>query len=118
MGYGYRESCRDLFNELHILPMRSQYIYSLMMFVIKNRDIFITNKDHHEFKTRQDVNLHMHQVNLAIYGKGMYHMAIKVYNGLPYGLKAISSHPKKFKANLKDFLYTNSFYTMEEYFNR
>jgi hypothetical protein len=35
MGHGYRESCWDLFKELGILPPRSQYIYSLMMFVIK-----------------------------------------------------------------------------------
>jgi hypothetical protein len=88
------------------------------MFVIKNEDIFITNKDYHQLKTRQNVNLHMHQVNLAIYGKGVCHMAIKVYNGLPYELKANFSYPKKFKANLKDFLYTNSFYTLEEFFNR
>jgi hypothetical protein len=27
MGHGYRESCRDLFKELGILPLRSQYIY-------------------------------------------------------------------------------------------
>jgi hypothetical protein len=80
--------------------------------------MFITNTDYHELKTRQDVNLHMHQINLAIYGKGVYHMAIKVYNGLPNELKAISSYPKKFKANLKDFLYTNSFYKLEEFFNR
>jgi hypothetical protein len=49
------------------------------------------------------VSLHMHQVNLAIYGNGVYHMAIKVYNGLPYELKTNFSYPKKFKANLKDF---------------
>jgi hypothetical protein len=35
MGYGYRETCRDLFNELHILPLKSKYIYLLMTFVIK-----------------------------------------------------------------------------------
>jgi hypothetical protein len=35
MGCGLRESCRDLFKELKILPLRSQYIYSLMMFVKK-----------------------------------------------------------------------------------
>jgi hypothetical protein len=47
-------------------------------------------------------------------------MAIKVFNGLPDTLKIYSSDPKKFKANLKEFLYTsmNSFYTMEEIFNR
>jgi hypothetical protein len=89
-----------------------------MMFVIRNREKFVTNKDYFELKTRQDLNLHMHQVNLAIFSKGVYHIDIKVFNGLPDTLKTNSSHPKKFKANLKDFFYINSLYTMEEFFNR
>jgi hypothetical protein len=36
-GCGYMESCREFFKEMKILPLKSQYIYSLMMFVIKNR---------------------------------------------------------------------------------
>jgi hypothetical protein len=74
-----------------------------MMFVIKNREKSVTNKDYHELKTRQDLNLHMHKVNLAIFSKGVYHMAIKVFSGLPDTIKINSSDPKKFKANLKDF---------------
>jgi hypothetical protein len=58
----------------------------------------------------------MHRVNLATFSKGVYHMAIKVLNGLPDTLKINSSDPKKFKANLKEFLYMNSFYTMQEFF--
>jgi hypothetical protein len=42
-------------------------------------------------------------------------MAIKVFNGLPDTLKINSIDPKKFKANLKEFLYIKSFYTMEEF---
>ena len=118
MGRGYRESCRDLFNDINILPLRSQYIYSLMKSVIKNRDYFVTNKNCYEVNTRQNINLHMHQVNLAIYGKGVYHTAVKVFNGLPYNFKEISNNPKKFKANLRDFLYSDSFYTLEEFFTR
>jgi hypothetical protein len=38
MGHSHRESCRDLFKEFGILPLRSQYIYSLLTFVIKNRE--------------------------------------------------------------------------------
>jgi hypothetical protein len=89
-----------------------------MMFVIKNGDNFVINKDYYEVKIRQNINLHIYQVNLAIYGKGVYHMAVKVFNGLPYNLKEISNNPKKFKANLKGFLYSNSFYTLEEFFKR
>jgi hypothetical protein len=89
-----------------------------MILVIKNKDTFIANKDYHELTTRHSMDLRIEQVNLAIYGKGVFHMATKVYNELPYDLKKISGNPKKFKVNLKDFLYTNSFYTVEEFFNR
>jgi hypothetical protein len=58
----------------------------------------------------------LHQVNLAIYGKEVYHMAEKVFNRLPYNLKEISNNPKM--VNLKDFLSSNSFYTLEEFFKR
>jgi len=34
MECGYRESCRGLFVELKILPLASQYIFSLLMFVV------------------------------------------------------------------------------------
>jgi 2,3-bisphosphoglycerate-independent phosphoglycerate mutase len=39
----------------------------------------------------------MHQVNLVIFSKGVYHKAIKVFNGLSDTLKINSSDPKKFK---------------------
>jgi len=31
---GNKDSCRDLFKKLHILPLQSQYIFSLFMFVV------------------------------------------------------------------------------------
>jgi hypothetical protein len=36
MGYGYRESCRELFKELKMLTLSSQYIFSLLLFVVNN----------------------------------------------------------------------------------
>jgi hypothetical protein len=60
----------------------------------------------------------MYQVHLAKYSKGVYNMAVKVYNGHPYNLEANFSNPKRFKANLKDFVYSNSFCTMDEFFER
>ena len=88
------------------------------MFVTKNKDYFTINKDCHEANTRQNINLHMYQVNLTRYGKGVHHTAIKVFNGLPYELREISDNSKKCKPKLKEFLYTNAFDTVEEFFNR
>jgi hypothetical protein len=82
-----------------LLP-RPSYVLKMREMVERNRTLYLKQQ--------------FHQKNL----KGVYHMAIKVYNGLPYELKEISSYPKKVKANLKDFLYTNSFYALEEFFNR
>jgi hypothetical protein len=96
----------------------SQYIYSLMMFVVKNREILDSNKAHCEINTRHIMDLHMHQVNLAVYGKEVYPMAVRIYNALPNTLKVISEDIKKFKNKLKEFLYFNSFYTLEEFFRR
>jgi hypothetical protein len=87
-----------------------------MMFVVKNRDIFDTNYVHYEINTRHIKDLHMNQVNLAIYGNGVYHMAVRVSNALPNTLKDNFNDIKKFKANLKKFLHIGSFYTLDEFF--
>jgi hypothetical protein len=69
---GPRDSCRKHFRDLSILPLRSQYIYSLMIFVANNREMFDTNKFHYEINTRHIMDIHMTQVNLAIYGFTMH----------------------------------------------
>jgi hypothetical protein len=75
------------------------------MFTTKKHDKFVINKNYYEVNTKQNVNLHMYQVNLAKYDKGVYHMAVKVYKELSYNLKANLSNTKKFKIKLKHFLY-------------
>ena len=37
---GRHDTCRQLFKHLQILSLPSQYIFSLLIFVIKNRDFF------------------------------------------------------------------------------
>jgi hypothetical protein len=60
----------------------------------------------------------MYQVNLAKYGNEVYHMAVRIYNGLPNKLKIMSNNPNKFKASLKEFLDLNSYYTLDEFCKR
>jgi hypothetical protein len=43
---------------------------------------------------------------------------IKTFNKLPTEIKRIYSNFKKVKVVLKYFLFTNSFYTVDEYLNR
>jgi len=115
MGCGYGESCRKLSVELKILPLASQYIYSLLLFVVNNRNYFIPNSVYHESNTRHRNDLHLPQATLTMYQKGVYYSGIKVFNGLPRALKDISSKPGKFKIVLRKFLQTRSFYSLDEF---
>jgi len=51
MNAGNRVSCHELFKKLNILPLYSQYIWSLLLFVVKNIDEFITNSEVHTIYT-------------------------------------------------------------------
>lgn len=44
-GYRSRVSCRDLFKNLKILLLQSQYLLSLLLFVINNENKFTLNSD-------------------------------------------------------------------------
>jgi hypothetical protein len=106
---GSRDLCRNLFKELLILPFYSQYIFSLLMFVVKNKNLFKMN-------TRSNCDLHFPVINLNVCQKGARCSGIRLYNHLPSTLKQISYDIPKFKVALKNFLTTNSFYTVEEYY--
>jgi hypothetical protein len=113
---GSRVSFQNLFKKLSILPFQPQYIFSLLMFVLKNKDFFKFNSDFHTFITRSKCDLHFPVVNLTVRQKGVCCVGIKLYNCLPITLKQILHDTPKFKVALKSFLAINSFYTVEEYY--
>jgi hypothetical protein len=43
IGCWRRDSCRDLFKKLKILPLQSQYILSILLFVVNNKNKFKNN---------------------------------------------------------------------------
>jgi hypothetical protein len=57
----HRTSCRDIFKKLNILPLQTQYILPLAMFVVGNFEEFSTNTDTHSFNTRQNPTCTLHQ---------------------------------------------------------
>jgi len=46
----------------------------------------------------------------------VYYVGVKVFNMLPSDIEIQSNNPKKFKLVLQKFLYENSFYSLDEYF--
>jgi len=72
MGCRSRNSCRKLFFNLEILPLSSQYILSLLLFMIRNKNQFLVNSEIYHINTRQHANLHQPSVNVTKYQKGVY----------------------------------------------
>jgi hypothetical protein len=114
-GCGNRVLCRNLCKKLEILPLTSQYMLSLLMFVVQNKNFFLTDNENHNVDTRQRNNLYLPQANLTIYQKGAYYSGIKMFNNLLLEIKIVEKKKKKFKLALKKFLYTYTFHTMEEF---
>jgi len=97
------DSCTKLFINLEILPLPSQYILSLLMFMIRNKNQFLVNYEiYHD--TRQHANFHQASVNATKYQKGVYYLGVKVFNMLTSYIKTEFYNPKKFKVVLQKFL--------------
>ena len=113
---GKRDSCQQLFKTLQILTVPSQYIYSLLIFVIKNRRLFLSNSEIHNINTRYNHNFHLISTNLTIAQKGVHYSGSKVFSHLPANIKILSHDLKCFKSVLKNFLTEHTLYSLEEFY--
>jgi plasmid replication initiation protein len=101
---------------LGILPLVSQYIFSLMLFVVENKNLFTLNSEIYTKSTRKINNFYQPTTNFTLYQNGVHYMGIKIFNNLPPYIKDISNNVRKFEISLKRFLTIHSFYSIEEYF--
>jgi hypothetical protein len=135
--------CRKLFGHLNILPLPSLCIFPILWFIIKNREFFTTNNEIHEHDTwtwyinmihehdtwtwymnmihehdtRQVHNFYFPPANSKKYQLGVFYMGVKLYNSLPSYIKKESNNIIKFESLLKKFLLSNTFYSLDEFYN-
>jgi len=79
IGFRSRDSCRNFFFNLEILPLPTQYILSLLLFVIKNNNQFLVNFEIYYTDNRQHANFHHPSVNVAKYQTGVYYVGVRVF---------------------------------------
>ena len=103
--------------ESKILPLKLQYIFSLLLFVAKNRDLYESNSEIHNINTRFSSDLQTATANVTTFRKGPFYLRIKDFNYLPTSNKNASHDIKQFRTPLKSFLFVNSLYSLEEYFS-
>jgi hypothetical protein len=117
MNSDSKASCHEFFTKLHILPLYSQYMFSILLFIVKNRPLLNKNSDLHNFNTSTSHDLHPPTANFTLFQEGVGSSGVKIYNHLPSTLKQLPYDVNKFKTALRGFLLANSFYSLEEYFN-
>jgi hypothetical protein len=84
--------------------MPSQYALSLREFLINDMAHFSLNSKIHNKLTRNRKCLHVPQVNLSLYRKGVYYMRIKVFNSLPNRIADLIQKENIFLDKLKSIL--------------
>jgi hypothetical protein len=82
-GARFRASCKPLFKAFEIFTLPSQYILSLMTFLVHNLEYFTFNFSVHSINTRKKLQLHRLIANFASFQRGVYYASIKIFNKLP-----------------------------------
>jgi hypothetical protein len=107
--------CKDLFKKLQILPIPCTYIFSLLNVGINNLEHFQINSAIHCVNTTNKHHLHRPIANLTCFQKSTYYPGIKIFNNLAASLKSLMNEKAKFKIELKQYLNTHSFYSVDEF---
>jgi hypothetical protein len=69
MGSTSRDSCQELLKNLEVLPLQFRYIFSLLWFVVKNRELLRSNSDIHNINRRYNSEIHLPIANLTVFQK-------------------------------------------------
>ena len=101
MNTGIRDSCWEKLEELKILPLHSQYIFYLLLFVVKNKVLFKSNPDIHWLFTRYKTNLHPPLLHLQKSQKNVYLTEIEIFTYLLQNIKDLSHDVKDLKKSIK-----------------
>ena len=117
MGTNSRTPCRNLFRKLEILTLPSQFIYSSMKFLSSNLEQFTFNFSVHNINTRHRLKLHKPTLKLKMYQWNTYNTCINIYNKLPDDLAYLITKKRPFLLELKKYLITKPYYSLEEFLN-
>jgi hypothetical protein len=67
-----RESCTNIFKIMNIPPFYSQYIFSCLVYITKNKHLCINNQEIHNINTRSNPQFHISSTNLTKSENGVY----------------------------------------------
>ena len=114
--------CKEYFRLLKCMTLPSLYIYSLIVFIIKNKTATShrqQRREVHDHATRYRNELVLPYSRLTIGQNNPNYMGVKCWNKLQRITHNFSnaSSDKQFKNKLKMFLIDKSYYSIEEFMN-
>ena len=117
-----RESCREVFKDLHILTFPGLYIYNVLIYaynrIQQGSASFVQNPSNYNLRSRSNKN-DLNSVNMRL--KKTHDFVTfsysKYYNALPSSIKNAKTL-SNFKRKVKNYLLSMSLYTFDEYFNQ
>jgi hypothetical protein len=108
-----RTSLKELFKEIKILTVASQYIYNCILFTRLNINSYRKHSDNHSINTRNKDKLvlptfRLHKVSNSFLGQGVI-----CYNKIPDSILELPHH--KFKTHIKSTLLSKGYYSVKDY---
>jgi hypothetical protein len=116
VGAQTRTPSRSLFKKLEILPIPCQYTFSLMNFILNNKENFQTNSSINSVDTAISTTCIDQMPTYLVFKKSTFYAGIRIFNRLPLSLISFKNEKTKFKVALRKYLNTHSFYSVDEYF--
>jgi hypothetical protein len=104
----------ERFKKLDIFTVPCLYIFALMLFAVKNFNIYQTNPSVHGTNTRQQNKLHIPSVKLSAMQRDVYYSSVKIFSQLPQDILKLCNNLHIFKT-LRDYLVKNAFYSNGEF---
>lgn len=112
----YNESCRGLFKKHKILTVFGIYIYELVNFLIRNKDLFKDNTFTHDYTTRNRLDYCFPKHRLSMFEKSLNYLPLKCYNKLPVDIKSCNSDTL-FRKKLYTLLCDLELYGLNDFFS-
>jgi hypothetical protein len=85
-----------------MLPFYSQYILSILLYVVNSQHSFTKNLEVHNHNTRTANNFYLPITNLPKYQTGAHYAGIKIFNHFPSYIKCAANEMQVFKLVLKE----------------
>jgi len=94
------------------------FLSDIFTFIVcgEQRTLFYKGEVHNH-DTRSANNFHLSITNLTKCQKGAHFAGIKIFNHLPTHIRRAANEIQVFPSALKTSLLSNSFYSIQEYFN-